>query len=132
MSTLDVSVVTPDGPVLEGKYNMVSCKAESGELGILPNHAPLVAPLAISAIRFKDDTGTERLAVSGGFLEVSNNQVTILAKAAEKSEEINVTRAEAAKKRAEALLQSQKDSVDFHRAEMALKRAVNRLNVGKS
>lgn len=132
MSTLQVSVVTPDGPVLEGRFNMVSCKAESGELGILPNHSPLVAPLSISVIRLKDDAGTERIAVSGGFLEVSSNQVTILAKAAEKSEEINVTRAEAAKRRAEELLQSQKDSVDFHRAEMALKRAVNRLNAGKN
>lgn len=131
MSTLHVSVVTPDGPVLEGPFNMVSCKAESGELGILPNHAPLVAPLTISAVRLKRDNETERLAVSGGFIEVSGNQVTILAKASEKQEDINLTRAEAAKQRAEALLQSQKDSVDFRRAELALKRAVNRLNVGR-
>ena len=131
MSTLQVSVVTPDGPVLEGDFNMVSCKAESGELGILPKHAPLVAPLTISAIRLKKDNETERIAVSGGFLEVSDNQVTILAKAAEKQEDINLTRAEAAKKRAEDRLQSQKDAIDHHRAELALRRAINRLNVAR-
>ncbi|WP_284140121.1 MULTISPECIES: F0F1 ATP synthase subunit epsilon [unclassified Virgibacillus] len=129
MKTLTVSVVTPDGPVLEDSYEMVSCKAENGELGILPGHIPLVAPLTISAVRLKRGNDVDRLAVSGGFLEVRPDKVTILAQSAEKPSDIDVSRAREAKQRAESRLQSRQDHVDFHRAELALKRAMNRLNV---
>ncbi|MGM8211403.1 F0F1 ATP synthase subunit epsilon [Virgibacillus sp. W0430] len=130
MKTLTVSVVTPDGPVLEDDFEMVSCKAENGELGILPGHIPLVAPLTISAVRLKKGSTVEKVAVNGGFLEVRPEKVTILAQSAEKPSEIDVERAQKAKERAEQLLQSQKqDEVDFQRAELALKRAMNRLNI---
>ncbi|MFQ3546624.1 F0F1 ATP synthase subunit epsilon [Halobacillus rhizosphaerae] len=129
MSTLTVSVVTPDGPVLEGEYEMVSCKAESGELGILPGHIPMVAPLSISAIRLKGEGDSNRIAVSGGFLEVRTKTVTILAQSAERPSEIDVDRARMAKERAEKRLQNKQDQMDFKRAEMALKRAINRLDV---
>ncbi|ABO68642.1 MULTISPECIES: F0F1 ATP synthase subunit epsilon [Geobacillus] len=129
MKTIRVSVVTPDGPVYEGDVEMVSVKAKSGELGILPGHIPLVAPLEISAARLKKDGKTSYVAVSGGFLEVRPDKVTILAQAAERAEDIDVLRAKAAKERAERRLQSQQDDIDFKRAELALKRAMNRLNV---
>jgi F-type H+-transporting ATPase subunit epsilon len=129
MKTIKVSVVTPDGPVYEADVEMVSTKAKSGELGILPGHIPLVAPLEISAVRLKKEGKTEYIAVSGGFLEVRPDKVTILAQAAERAEDIDVTRAKAAKERAERRLQSKEDDIDFKRAEMALKRAINRLNV---
>lgn len=129
MKTLNVSVVTPDGPVLEGTYDMVSCKAEDGELGILPDHIPLVAPLTISAIRLKHGNDVDQLALNGGFLEVRSNHITILAQSAEKPEEIDVQRAREAKERAERRLQAQQDHIDFHRADLALKRALNRLDV---
>ncbi|TCT26411.1 ATP synthase F1 subcomplex epsilon subunit [Melghiribacillus thermohalophilus] len=132
MKTLTVSVVTPDGPVLEDQYEMVSCKAESGELGILPGHIPLVAPLAISAVRLKKDNKTEKIAVSGGFLEVRPDKVTVLAQAAEKPSDIDVERARKAKERAERRLQAKQDDIDFKRAELALKRALNRLDVAQS
>ncbi|MGP4106152.1 F0F1 ATP synthase subunit epsilon [Virgibacillus sp. L01] len=131
MKTLTVSVVTPDGPVLEDSFDMVSCKAENGELGILPGHIPMVAPLTISGVRLKRESDTERLAVNGGFLEVRPDKVTILAQSAEKPSEINVDRAEEAKARAEKRLQSKQDDVDFQRAELALKRAMNRLDIGR-
>ncbi|OZU88437.1 F0F1 ATP synthase subunit epsilon [Virgibacillus indicus] len=131
MKTLTVSVVTPDGPVLEDSFEMVSCKAESGELGILPGHIPLVAPLSISVVRLKRENGTEKLAVNGGFMEVRPDKVTILAQSAEKPSDINVQRAKEAKERAERRLQSKQDSIDFQRAELALKRAMNRINVGQ-
>ncbi|TMN21991.1 F0F1 ATP synthase subunit epsilon [Lentibacillus cibarius] len=132
MKTLDVSVVTPDGPVLEDQFDMVSCKAENGELGVLPGHIPMVAPLSISSVRLKqDDNDSVSLAVNGGFLEVRPDKVTILAQSAEKPAEIDVQRAEEAKKRAERRLQSQQDNVDFQRAELALKRAMNRLDVAR-
>jgi len=131
MKTLTVSVVTPDGPVLEDTFDMVSCKAESGELGILPGHIPLVAPLSISAVRLKRENQVEKLAVNGGFMEVQPDKVTILAQSAEKPVDIDVGRAQEAKKRAERRLQSKQDDTDFLRAELALKRAMNRLSVGK-
>lgn len=129
MKTIKVSVVTPDGPVYEADVEMVSTKAKSGELGVLAGHIPLVAPLEISAVRLKQGGKTEYIAVSGGFMEVRPDKVTILAQAAERAEDIDVARAQAAKERAERRLQSKEDDIDFKRAELALKRAINRLNV---
>ncbi|TDQ38727.1 F0F1 ATP synthase subunit epsilon [Aureibacillus halotolerans] len=131
MGTINVDVVTPDGPVYEGSADMVVAKSNRGELGILPGHIPMVAPLAISAVRLKNGTNTEYLAVSGGFLEVRPDKVTILAQAAERPENIDVDRANKAKQRAEALLNSTNNSekVDKARAELALNRAINRINV---
>jgi F-type H+-transporting ATPase subunit epsilon len=131
MKTTKVSVVTPDGAIVETDVEMVSVKAVSGELGILPGHIPLVAPLTISAVRLKNGNNTEQVAVSGGFVEVRPDSVTILAQAAELGSDIDVERARAAKERAERRMQQSKtDDVDFKRAELALKRAINRLNVG--
>lgn len=129
MKTLTVSVVTPNGPVLEEEFEMVVCEAENGELGILPNHIPLVAPLIISAVRLKHENGERKLAITGGLLEVRPDKVTILAQSAEIPETIDVKRAREAKERAENRLDSQQDNIDFHRAELALKRAINRLDV---
>ncbi|MDQ0244863.1 F-type H+-transporting ATPase subunit epsilon [Bacillus fengqiuensis] len=131
MKTINVSVVTPDGPVYEADVEMVSTRARSGELGILPGHIPLVAPLQIGAVRLKKGSSTELVAVSGGFLEVRPDKVTILAQAAEKAEEIDVERAKEAKQRAEQRLQGKQDDVDFKRAELSLKRAINRIEVGQ-
>ncbi|MFD1362036.1 F0F1 ATP synthase subunit epsilon [Lentibacillus salinarum] len=131
MQTLTVSVVTPDGPVLEDSYEMISCKAENGELGILPGHIPMVAPLTISSVRLKDENDTTHLAVNGGFLEVRPEKVTILAQSAENPADIDVKRAEEAKQRAERRLQSKQDDTDFQRAELALKRAMNRLDIAR-
>ncbi|MBP2258959.1 F0F1 ATP synthase subunit epsilon [Virgibacillus alimentarius] len=129
MKTLTVSVVTPDGPVLEDDFDMVCCKSENGELGVLPGHIPLVAPLSISAVRLKRENDVTLLAVNGGFLEVQPEKITILAQSAEKPSDIDVERAKKAEERAKQRLQSKQDNVDFHRAELALKRALNRINV---
>lgn len=130
MKTLTVSVVTPDGQVLEDEYEMVSCKAETGELGILPGHIPLVAPLAISALRLKRNNEEHLVAVSGGFIEVRPDKVTVLAPSAERAEDIDVERALAAKERAERRLAEEKD-IDKVRAEAALQRALNRLEIAR-
>lgn len=129
MKTLSVSVVTPDGTVLEDDFDMVVCVTEDGEIGILPGHIPLISPLVISAIRLKRGNETNFLAVNGGFLEVGLDKVSILAQSAEKPDDINVKRAREAKARAERRLQTKQDNVDFHRAELALKRAMNRLDI---
>jgi F-type H+-transporting ATPase subunit epsilon len=130
MKTVKVSVVTPDGPVYDSDVEMVSTKSKGGELGILPGHIPLVAPLTISAVRLKKGDKSEQVAVSGGFVEVRPDKVTILAQTAELPSQIDVNRARAAKERAEKRLQQAKqDSLEFKRAEMALKRAMNRLDI---
>jgi F-type H+-transporting ATPase subunit epsilon len=131
MKTLKVSVVTPDGPVYESDVDMVVARAQSGELGVLPGHIPMVAPLQIGGVRMKKGDKTEQVAVNGGFLEVRPDKVTILAQTAEAAEEIDLTRAEEAKKRAEQRLQSKQDDIDYRRAELALQRAINRINVAK-
>jgi F-type H+-transporting ATPase subunit epsilon len=129
MKTMKVNIVTPDGPVYDSEVEMVSTRATSGELGILPGHIPLVAPLEIGAVRLKNGNHTDWVAVSGGFLEVRPDRVTILAQSAEKAEDIDIERAQAAKERAERRLQQ--ENMDRKRAELALRRAVNRINVYK-
>ncbi|GAB4074795.1 F0F1 ATP synthase subunit epsilon [Barrientosiimonas marina] len=132
MKTLTVSVVTPDGPVLEDSFEMVSCRAENGEIGVLPGHIPMVAPLTVGAVRLKNDSNAEQmLFVNGGFLEVRPDNVTILAQSAEVPGDIDVERAKQAKQRAERRLQAQQDDLDHKRAELALKRAMNRLDIAK-
>ncbi|MDG5471200.1 F0F1 ATP synthase subunit epsilon [Jeotgalibacillus sp. ET6] len=129
MKTVKVSIVTPDGPVYESDVEMVSTKAQSGELGILPGHIPMVAPLEIGAVRLKREGHIDYVAVTGGFLEVRPEQVTILAQAAEPADQIDVERAKEAKQRAEKNLQANQDNIDFKRAELALRRAMNRIEV---
>lgn len=124
-----MSVVTPSGPVLEEEYEMVVCKTETGELGILPRHIPLVSPLSIGDVRLKKENVTNHIAVSGGFMEVRPDKVTILAQSAEKASDIDVARAQQAKERAERRLQQKQDDTDFQRAELALKRAINRISI---
>lgn len=124
-----MSVVTPSGAVLEEDFEMVVCETETGELGVLPGHIPLVAPLSIGAVRLKINNETKKVAVSGGFMEVRPDKVTILAPAAEKASDIDVMRANEAKERAEKRLQAKQADTDFQRAELALKRALNRISV---
>ena len=132
MKTIKVNVVTPDGPVYESDVEMISTKAQSGELGILPGHIPMVAPLQIGIVRLKKGGNTDLVAVTGGLLEVRPEVVTILAQAAETAEHIDVNRALKAKERAEARIQEEKQgNIDFKRAELALQRAVNRITVSK-
>src|SRR6476620_2915404 len=100
MKTIKVTVVTPNGPVYDSEVEMVSTKAQSGELGILPGHIPMVAPLQIGAVRLKNGGKTDYVAVTAGLLEVRSQEVTILAQAAETAEQIDVERAERAKQRA--------------------------------
>ncbi|MGE8080395.1 F0F1 ATP synthase subunit epsilon [Peribacillus loiseleuriae] len=131
MKTINVSVVTPDGPVYDAEVEMVSAKAKSGELGIMAGHIPMVAPLDIAAVRLKKESSTDYIAINGGFLEVRPDVVTILAQSAERAETIDLVRARSAKERAEKRLQENPDSIDIKRAELALKRAVNRINIAE-
>ena len=130
MKTIKVNIVTPDGPVYDSEVNMIIAKTATGEIGVLPGHIPMVAPLEVGAVRLKTEGQTELVAVSGGFLEVRPDQVSILAQAAELSSTIDIDRAKEAVKRAEERLnQSKQDGLDFKRAESSMRRAMNRINV---
>lgn len=129
MSSLNVNIVTPDGPVYEGNANMVIARTKAGELGILYGHVPLVAPLNIDIVRIKLDDKEEWVAVNGGFMEVNGEEVNILADTAEREQDIDINRAEKAKERAEDELQLAKEQkIDQLRAELALQRAINRIH----
>ncbi|SMB88224.1 ATP synthase F1 subcomplex epsilon subunit [Desulfonispora thiosulfatigenes DSM 11270] len=125
---LKLEIVTPEKKVLSKDIESLIVPGVEGYLGILPNHAPLVAGLKVGAISYKEAGKTEQVAVSGGFLEVAKNQATILASTAEFAKDIDVERAKEAKHRAEERLK-QKDNIDVHRAELALARALARLKV---
>lgn len=130
MSTFLVEIVTPERKVYEETANMVSVRGVEGELGILPNHIPLVTPLRIAPVTIKRDGGkVDVVAVNGGFIEVRKDKVVILAESAELAQDIDVARAEAAKQRAQQRLAARQDEIDFRRAERALQRAMNRLEI---
>lgn len=131
MSTFVLEVVTPERKVYAETVNMIIAKGIEGELGILPNHIPLVTPLKIAPLKVKKQGQPDQLiAVNGGFMEVRKDKVVILAESAELPEQIDVERARSAKQRAEdRLKQAKRDDIDFKRAELALQRAMNRLDV---
>ncbi|CAM3459332.1 F0F1 ATP synthase subunit epsilon [Marinicrinis lubricantis] len=134
MSTMVLEIVTPERKVYEKEVEMVLVKGVEGELGIFPNHVPLVTPLSIAPVRAKVGGKEEVLAVGGGFMEVRKDKVVILAESAEFPNEIDVERANAAKVRAEqrlSLSSKASDEVDFKRAELALKKALNRIDVAQ-
>ena len=129
MKTLTVNIVTPDGPVYDSEVDMIIANTASGEIGILPGHIPMVAPLVVGAVKLKKDGKTEYVALSGGFVEVRPEKVSILTQSAEVASSIDLARAKEALKRAEERLQMKQDAVDFERANLSLKRAMNRINV---
>jgi F-type H+-transporting ATPase subunit epsilon len=129
MSTLRLEIVTPERKVYEKDVNMVVVRGVAGELGILPNHIPLVTPLKIAPVKAKIGNNDEFIAVHGGFMEVRKDKVVILAEAAEMGSDIDVSRARLAKERAERRLAQKQSDYDAQRAESALQRAMNRLDV---
>ncbi|HEX2172522.1 MAG TPA: F0F1 ATP synthase subunit epsilon [Dehalococcoidia bacterium] len=132
MPGLQVDVVTAERVVFSGDVDSVVAPGINGELGILPRHAALVTALQAGEIRIRHGGQEEFLAVGGGFLEVRNNQVTILADTAERAEEIDLARAEEARRRAqERLAMRGTSAVDAARAEAALRRAMMRLKIGQ-
>ncbi len=128
-NTLKLEVITPEQLALSDESTSVVVPGVDGELGIWPNHAPLLAGLKPGVITYKTASGTQKLVVSGGFIEISNNVISVIAPAAEKASDIDFARAEAAKKRAEERLAQRTADIDIARAEAALARAKARLSV---
>lgn len=130
--TIQLEIVTPERLVVNDTAEYIEIPGKTGYLGVLPGHAPLITELAVGEISYTNAGKTKRLAVAWGFVEVLQNKVTILAETAEKAEEIDTARAEAARKKAEAELQKAGADGDKD-AQAALDRANARLGVaGKS
>ena len=130
-NTLHVEVVTAERELYNGEANLVSAPGSEGRLGILPRHAALLTTLAPGELRIELNGAEEPLFVSGGFLEVSNDNVTVLADTAEHAEEIDEARAEEARRRAEERLQNVQSETERVELLAALERAINRIRVAE-
>jgi F-type H+-transporting ATPase subunit epsilon len=124
-----VEVVAAEGRVLDEQVDEVLAPTPKGQIGILPRHAPLLTLLVPGEMRLKRGADETVLAVGGGFLEVTHNHVVVLADSAERAEDIDLARAEEARRRAAERLSSHSRDVDFERARAALQRALARIHV---
>ncbi len=132
MPSLKLDIVTAERVVYSEEVDEVIAPGAEGQLGILPHHAPLMTILTAGELVARRGGEEDSLAISGGFLEVRPDRVIVLADQAERAEEIDETRAEAAKRRAEERLRDRKkEGLDATRAETALRRAVARLSVAE-
>ena len=128
---IHLEIVTPEKQLFSGTVDAVTVPANTGYLGILPGHAPLLAELGIGEISYKTGNMTEYLSCSWGFAEVLPDRVVLLAQTAEAASEIDLKRAEEAKARAEKILSSKDPNIDFARAQLAMMRAISRINAVK-
>ncbi|MGO8763107.1 MAG: F0F1 ATP synthase subunit epsilon [Desulfobaccales bacterium] len=125
-----LEVVTPDRLVLSTEADVVVCPGVEGQFGVLVGHIPFLSALDIGEMYYRKGGQTEYLAVSGGFAEVTGAKVTIVAESAEKGREIDVERAKRALERAEKRLAAAKtESIDWARAEAAMRRSLVRTKV---
>jgi len=124
---LSVEIVTPDRIVYNEEIDFIVVPGIEGYLGVLPMHAPIVSGLDIGVLKVIIDGKETKMAISGGFMEVNNDKVVVLADTAERADEVDVMRAKSARERAENRLANRTAEVDAARAEMALRRAMARL-----
>ena len=138
MAEMHVSVITPDGTIFDHREKAVNAQTTYGGITIMPGHMPIIVPLAIGELRVtritESDDSENYIAVSGGIMEVEADQINIIANTAERSRDIDLDRAENAKKEAEASMiraRDAKNKIEFNRARVALAKAVNRIGVSE-
>lgn len=127
--TMNLQVVTPMRVVDECYSRSVVVPGRDGHMGIWPRHAPAMVALRPGILKYRAEDGMRVMAIGGGFVEVNENQVVVLADSAERPDEIDVERALAARQRAEERLHDAGDEVDHVRARAALERALVRLRL---
>lgn len=128
MAQLQLEIVTPDRLVMSEPVDYVGAPGYEGEFGILPNHIPFLSALQVGNLYYKVGGKVFFVFVAGGFAEISDNKVTILAEVAEKAAEIDVERARKARERAEQRMAKQQDNFDHARIQAALARAMARMS----
>ena len=127
---LELEVVTPERRVLSESVNAVTVPGRGGEMGILPGHAPMISELQTGVLSYNEDGTSFQLHVSGGFVEVNNDRVAVLAEIAERPEEIDAARARLAREHTEKQLSSGSGTEeDFEKARAKLERSVTRLRL---
>jgi F-type H+-transporting ATPase subunit epsilon len=126
---LILEIVTPERAIVTERVDEVEIPGAEGYFGVLPGHTPLLAMLSIGELWYRKGSDKYYLAIAFGFAEVLPDRVTVLAELAEKSEDIDVARAEAAKRRAEERIAKPSADIDFERARVALMKALIRLQV---
>lgn len=132
MATLHLEIVTSERTVFEGEVDQVTVPGGDGVMGVLANHAPVLSTLKPGELRIRRGVVVEEYAIGGGFVDIHDSKVIILADSAERADEIDASRAEAARKRAEEFLRNAPTSrEDVFRTEAALRRSQVRLNVAR-
>ena len=131
MASFQLEIVTAERIVYSEQVDLLVAPGTDGELGILPNHSPLLTTLKAGEICVEQNDERNYIAVTGGFLEVIGNKATILADTAEYADEINEERAEEAMKRAEQRVESSTSAMDLERAVAAMRRSQVRLRVAR-
>ena len=122
-----LQVVTPDEMFYEGEASMVELTTTEGQIGVYANHIPLTAIVAPGVLHIHEASEVKKAALHAGFIEILPDQITILAEVVEWPDQIDVKRAEEARVRAERRLKENKAETDVVRAELAMKRALTRL-----
>ncbi|MDQ6709833.1 MAG: F0F1 ATP synthase subunit epsilon [Candidatus Dormibacteraeota bacterium] len=131
MAKLHVGILTVEGVRFEGEADFVVAPGSEGELGILPKHIPLLTSLAPGSVKVRNDNEEQFFFVSGGFLEVRPDQVTVLADSAERADDIDEARAEEARRRAQTAIEQKASDADLAAATGALARAEARLRLAE-
>jgi F-type H+-transporting ATPase subunit epsilon len=131
MSPVRLDIVTAERLVYSEEVDMVIAPGAEGELGILPHHEPLMTMLEPGEMVVRRQDEEFSLAISGGFLEIRPDRIIVLADSAERDDEIDLTRAEEARRRASERIVSRATDVDVARAEAALRRSMARLKVAQ-
>ena len=126
---LTLEIVSPDRSVVAESVDEVEIPGAEGYFGVLPGHTPMLAMLKAGELWYRKGSETHYLSIAFGFVEVLPDRVTILAETAERADEIDVARAEAAKRRAEERIAKPSQDVDFERARIALMKSLVRLQV---
>lgn len=131
-STFKLEIVTPYGLVESSEAEELTMPGSKGELTILPGHHPLLTSLDIGEVRYRHGKTVEHLAISWGFAEVTFDKVTVLVETAEKAIDIDLTRAEQAKRRAEEKLKTlTEDDADYFTAKTSYEKALKRIETAQ-
>lgn len=130
-SMYKLEIVTPDKSFFDEDVEMTIIRTSEGDIGILKDHEPVVAPVAVGSIRIKQNGEFKVAACAGGFLTIDDERVIVITDAAEWAMEIDRQRAEESKKRAERRLNEKQGELDVLRAKISLERAINRIRISE-
>jgi F-type H+-transporting ATPase subunit epsilon len=128
-TTLRLEIVTPDRALVTEQVDEVQLPGSEGYFGVLPGHTPLLATLQVGELWYRVGAEKQYLAIAFGFVEVLPDRVTVLAQIAERAQEIDVARAESARRRAEERVSRPQTGMDFERARIAMMKSLIRLQV---